>query len=190
MEAVDYNAIFFANTHALAKMAKVLGKEDDARDWEEVAERNVQAIRMKMWDSEAGFFWDLAGQFEAQIRVPTAATFIPLFAKAADASQVARLVEHLISPRFWSRYPVPTVSMDHPLFAPNRYWRGNTWLNVNWFIVHGLRAYGYTDLAAEIAQRSVELVECGGFREYFHPLTGEGLGSNSHSWSGLVLDMV
>jgi hypothetical protein len=35
----------------------------------------------------------------------------------------------------------------------------------------------------------LELVELSGFREYFNPITGEGLGGRNQSWTALVFDM-
>jgi hypothetical protein len=41
------------------------------------------------------------------------------------------------------------------------------------------------------AARTLDLVRRGGFFEYFHPDTGEGLGSASFSWTAaLVLDFL
>ena len=44
-----------------------------------------------------------------------------------------------------------------------------------WDAVADVR-YGYDDIAARMHQDTRRLIEAGGFREYFHPQTGEGLG--------------
>ena len=43
--------------------------------------------------------------------------------------------------------------------------------------------HGYDDIAARMKQDTRRLIEGGGFREYFHPQTGEGLGGADFSWS-------
>jgi hypothetical protein len=50
--------------------------------------------------------------------------------------------------------------------------------------------YGYPELAQTIIKQSIALVEREGFREYYDSLIGRGLGSQAHSWSGIVLDMM
>ena len=121
----------------------------------------------------------------------TWAIFAPLFAEILNRSEAKRLVEkHLLNPKeFWTNYPVPTVSIDEPSFDPKGFWRGTTWIAINWFIYKGLLNYGFSDIAKQIQQSSINLIEKSGFREYFNPLTGEGLGAKNFTWGGLVLDM-
>ena len=40
-------------------------------------------------------------------------------------------------------------------------------------VARGLRAHGREDLARRLEDRSVALIERSGFREYYHPHTGE-----------------
>lgn len=189
IEPVDYNAIYAANLVALAQIAAIVGQAEQEAYFEALAEKVKIAINEKMWDESAGFYWPLAGNDETPIKIPTAASFVTLFAQVPSQAQTARLIEQLRT-RFWTPYMVPTVAIDHPTFAPEQYWRGSSWLNVNWFIIRGLQAYGKIDLAQRLIDQAVELVEKSGFREYYHPYTGAGLGSQRHSWSGIVLDLL
>jgi hypothetical protein len=51
-------------------------------------------------------------------------------------------------------------------------------------IYHGLKFYGYNDLATIVAERTKELVDKSGNREYYNSETGEGLGMNPFwGWS-------
>jgi len=60
---------------------------------------------------------------------------------------------------------------------------------MNHFIAEGLRSAGYPNEAAHIERTTVDLVRRSGFREYYSPLTGEGLGAGDFSWTAaLVLD--
>jgi hypothetical protein len=63
-------------------------------------------------------------------------------------------------------------------------------MNTNWYLTRGLRRHGRADLARVIEDRSAQLVERAGFREYYDPLTGEGHGARDFSWTALVLDML
>ena len=60
--------------------------------------------------------------------------------------------------------------------------------DANWFLSHALRGHGYTDLADTIVAKSYEAIEKSGYREYYQPYTGEGLGARDFGWSTLILD--
>ena len=48
---------------------------------------------------------------------------------------------------------------------------------------------GYEAEAREMVGRLVPMVEREGLREYYDPLTGEGLGAREFAWSSLILEM-
>jgi len=79
--------------------------------------------------------------------------------------------------------------MNNDNFQPNRYWRGSTWINMNWFIYKGLRNYGFDDIANELKSKTMEMIEKSGFYEYYNPINGKGLGAKDFIWSGLIFDM-
>jgi len=204
VEAADFNAIRAADLESLAKIAGALGRTGDAAHWQARARAVQGAVQAKM--ARVGFVYDLAGPDEAPLAEQTAAAFVTLFGGCAAPDTAAALVEKLQSPDWWPRYPVPTTPVSARSFRPDRYWRGNVWLNVNWLIWAGLRRCGHDSLAAALAERSLALVEdscalaraqeqpdaeaAGGLYEYFNPLTADGRGSRPHSWSALVLDML
>lgn len=188
VEPVDYNAIRAADLEALGEMAAALDRPQEAMEWGGRAARVREAFQRKM--VRGGSPYDLDGADEQPIVQESAAQFIALFGGCLTEAQAERLVAQLRQPRHWPRFPVPTSPMDAPAFVPGQYWRGNVWLSVNWLIYMGLRRYGYAALASELAERSLALVAQSGFWEYYHPLTGQGLGSTPQSWSAIVLDML
>jgi neutral trehalase len=188
VEPVDFNAIYAESLTALAKIAALLGRSREEARFSARAKAVTAAIRQKMWDEQAGMFWDLSGENETPLRASSAAAFVALFGGAATAAQAARLVEQYRT-SFTAPYPVPTTTTCAPHFDPDSYWRGSTWLNVNYLIAEGLRRYGFADIADEIGRASLVLVQQSGFREHYNPITGAGGGSRSHSWSGIILDL-
>lgn len=85
---------------------------------------------------------------------------------------------------------LPSTDLDESYFIPQNYWRGPVWININWMIYYGLRNYGFYHRAEEIRQGILKLVEKSGFREYFNPFTGEGLGGTNFGWTAsLVIDL-
>jgi glycogen debranching enzyme len=65
------------------------------------------------------------------------------------------------------------------------------WINTNWMIWLGLLKYGFKQEAGLIKQGVLELADNDGFREYYNPYIGQGLGGRDFSWSAaLVIDMI
>jgi len=145
-----------------------------------------------LYDATRGYYhdYDLVGG--APIEVDHAAGLLPLFAGVVPLEVVPRMISRLHDPtKFGTAWPVPSTRADDPNFDPRRYWRGPTWINVNWMIIEGLRRASWRDDAAKLADRTLELVSRSGFREYFEPNTGEGLGAENFSWTAaLVLDLL
>jgi mannosylglycerate hydrolase len=53
-------------------------------------------------------------------------------------------------------------------------------------IAEGLNAYGHVALAAHIQEDTRTLMRQSGFAEYYDPVTGEGLGGGSFSWTAAM----
>ncbi len=194
IEPVDVNAMYYAQKVAIAQIARELELNALADRYAAAAVRTASAIRSKMWDAEAQTFFDLQGAEEMPVRVRTPAAFITLPFGIAEPAQAEALFKQLFDPQlFWCRYPIPTVALNEPSFTPHDYWRGPVWFNQNWFVLDGLRRYHRDDLAAQLLQRSLELLSSTGHpsaHEYFNPLTGEELGAPDLGWTGLCNDMI
>jgi hypothetical protein len=113
----------------------------------------------------------------------TQSCFIPLIALELDTHQceiVRNEIEH------WCNGMVIGVPSTAPFssdFESKRYWRGPVWAVINWLIADGLRKNRLVELAAIIEGNTIHVIERAGFCEYFDPLTGEGLGGNTFSWT-------
>lgn len=186
---VPFNSIMVTNLKLLAKIAEKVDSSDDAIYFVKEAEYVTSA--MKKFMLEDGIFWSTYGEDYRRIKVRTWAMFAPLFAQIISLKEAKDLVsKHLLSKQeFWANFPVPTTALNEPSFNPEDLWRGPTWIGINWFIYKGLLNYGFLDIAEEIKKSSIALIQKSGFREYFNPSTGEGLGAQNFTWGGLVVDM-
>lgn len=196
-EDVMVNVIYTDGLRALGGLCRAAEfPEAEAREFERSAWRALDALHGKCWDERAGAFWDLAGSSEEPVRVLTFSSLFPLVLPELDPSVAKRLVEdHLLNEReFWLPYPIPSVAASEPSFDPGwatrTTWRGPTWINVNWYLYHGLRAHGYADVASELAERTFAMVAKSGVREFYDPRTAEGQGAVDFGWSCLVLDLI
>lgn len=186
---VPFNAILVKNLKSMSKLAQALNLLEDTEYFENLVKLVSEAMRKFMF--EDGMYFSLYEESYQKIKVRTWAIFTPLYAKLYTYDEALVLVNnHLLKKsEFWPSFPVPTVAMDEPSFDPKGFWRGPTWISVNWFIFQGLLNYGFFDIAEEILRVSKKLVETQGFREQFNPKTGKGQGAKNFTWGGLILDM-
>jgi putative isomerase len=188
VEAPDLNTYLYLQQESLAKIASVIGKDDDAALWRGRAEAMAQRLRELAWDEESGFFW--ARRNGSRVNVRTPFNLFPLITGRMPAEITDRLVTHLTDERqFWTRYPVATVAMDDPTYTPGKMWRGPTWVNVNYLLIEGLQRSGYTDLARELRRRTLDLINSrDDIYEYYDPVSGENPPSaaSMFGWSSAV----
>lgn len=190
VQDVLFNAILFRADEDLRALAETLSQPTDEIDGWLVRMR--QGFAARFWDESAGLFCDYDLRAGSPIRTNTAATFLPLFARLASSEQARRLVEqHLLEPAEYApdgqlRYWVTSTARSEPGWDARRYWRGPVWIIMNWFLIEGLGAYGYDDLAAAVRHDTLALMEGAGFREYYDARDGSGCGSSDFSWSAAL----
>jgi glycogen debranching enzyme len=85
--------------------------------------------------------------------------------------------------------PFGVSSMDPQdvRFDGKRYWRGPSWLIVNFLLITGLRQCGQTELAHRVMQASLQCIQKSGCSEYYHPITGEALGGGTFTWTAAMV---
>jgi len=155
------------------------------------------ALVDRLWDPDSGLFLDEAQPGGVRPLVDTWAGLAPLALPDLPEEIGHRLVERVLDPeRYWLRHPPPSVSVAEPSFEPNRgpgwklrYWRGPTWINAAWMLWIGMLRLGYETEAREMVTRLVPMIEREGLREYYDPLTGEGLGAREFAWTSLIAEM-
>ena len=59
-------------------------------------------------------------------------------------------------------------------------------MNTNWFLHQGLLRHGEARYASQLAERSRELVESGGFNEFYDARSGRPVGAKRFGWATLV----
>jgi hypothetical protein len=189
IEDLAFNAILVAANRALGHIAADL---DVALDPELVARGAATATALEdLWDEPAGQYFSRNAVTGEPIAMSTVATFLPLWA-GVRADRARRLLGLLRDARsYWPQFPVPSVAVDAPEFDPNRYWKGPTWVNMNWMVVQGLLEHGEPAVADELRRDTLDLVERTGFFEYFSPVTGRGFGAEEFSWTAaLTVDLL
>jgi len=179
---VQMTAILARSTADLIALADALGSPEDKSELQDMLQVLLAGLASR-WRPDLKRFVSLDLISGEDIEAPTQAGFMPLLAVALDDRQRKAVREEIT--RWCSDVAVglPTTPSFSPAFEAKRYWRGPVWAVINWLLADGLRLNKLDDLAREIEQATVQAIERRGFFENFDPLTGEGGGGDTFSWT-------
>ncbi len=158
MDAIDFSTFASQDAAYLSKIFAELDDSDRAGKWRKISEKYKDKINALLWDEEDGVYYDrlFNGQFS---KILTPSSFFPMMAGIATEEQAKKMVKVLTDEkRLWTKAPIPTVSKTHPAYAPSM-WRGGVWLNLNYFVLIGLKKYGYEVLADELREKTLKMVK-------------------------------
>ncbi len=190
------NAVYVDGLRSLGRLHQLTGPAEAAWDQQAAATERALIARCRGKD---GFFYDLDRRTGRQISVRTVGGLCALLLDGLDGEAAAPLLNALADPAaFALPFPAPSVAAGEPAFVPGAQhwragpliWRGPTWINTNWLLIRALRRRGLHLQADSLARASASLVLGAGFREFYHPYSGEGLGARSFGWSTLIVDML
>jgi hypothetical protein len=187
VECPAFNALTVSAELALAEIAGAVGA--DPMPHQAKAKAMTETLIDRLYDPATGMFHALDVHTARLTPARTVGGLIPLIVPGLPSSIVDGLVKELTSPRFG--LPAPSYDRSAPDFDRLRYWRGPTWINMNWLLWKGLHTHGHTDHAATLRAALIDLVAQSGCYEYFDPITGQGIGAAGFSWTAaLTLDLL
>ncbi|MEM6391580.1 MAG: trehalase family glycosidase [Planctomycetota bacterium] len=198
VEGVDLNVYLAREFDAMANILTRLGEADRAEAYRQRACERRDAINEHLWNEAAGFYFDRHEAQDEHRKVFTIAGFIPLWDGTAPQDRADRLIDEHLTDReaFWLEYPVTTWSKREPDYYQMRRdhecnWRGPCWVPTNYMVFQGLRRYGRTELAEELAYRTAEMaLRETTTREFYNAETGVGQGlAPFWGWSALAYAM-
>lgn len=184
------NAYLILAERCLARLAGVLGDHEMAERCTDRADRGVKGMREHMWDEEAGAFLSVKRDDLEKIPVATIGSWIPLTAGVPTQSMADRMAEVLASPSWQTPLPVPTVDRTDPRWKSGGFWRGDVWPSTNYQIASGLAAYGHSELAADISDKTISNALRNGISEHYDSVTGKALGVPDYCMSSTMLTMM
>jgi len=135
-----------------------------------------------MWGGDA--FFGLSRDTGEQIKTYDIGTLLPLWAGFPTPAQAASLMR-VYRTHFAISHPIPTVAHTSPNYNGD-HWRGGVWPEMNYLIVEGMRAYGYTGEANGIIASTRALYAQHGPWEYYHPYDGSPAGYFEYIWGHLA----
>ncbi len=157
MDAVDFSVHLCNDAKYLSMIYEELGDTENAAYFRSVYDSVKGKINALLWCEEDGLYYDRLFNGELT-RFATPFSFLPMFAGLCSQAQADKMVKTLLDTnRFWTEMPVPTIPKDSSYYDVDM-WRGCSWLNINYFIMLGLRKYGYIELADELRERTLAAV--------------------------------
>ena len=149
---VCLNSLLYKTEKDLERMATLLGKPAEARQWAQRAQARRDAINKYLWDEERGLFFDYNFQTGSRSTYNYITTLYPLWAGLATPEQ-ARAVERnlgiLERPGGLAMSDQQTgVQWDAPY----------GWAPTQLVAIEGLRRYGFNDDANRISYKFLSMV--------------------------------
>lgn len=216
LKGVDVTVYLYELKRALADVAMKLrlgSKEIDR--WNSGAEQIKQAILNRMWDGKEEMFFDVDPADGKRTNVKAAVCFYPYMTDIVSEQHLRGLKKHLLNPKeFWTKYPVPSSSLDDPYFSADATWKnarmncpwnGRTWLMTNSHIAEALATMAIRFHDRSLRERTSEFItrfihllffdhdpERPNSFEHYNPLTGapsvyRGIDDYQHSW---IVDLI
>ena len=185
-----FNAIYLWSEVALREIARLVGADEQPHV--DAARRIHNGIVDRLWDPERRRFGAYDVRTQRRILKASVAAFIPLLDPHLPPRMVSAITSRMRSPHFDApegieHYLIPSYDLRGPDFDRRRYWRGPVWINTDWLVWRGLLPHGDAELAGEVENSIIRLVERSGFREYFDPFGGQGYGTDGFSWTAALL---
>lgn len=174
--AAGNTAYLITAERSLERMAKVVGDQKMAARRMARVEKSVEAMRKHMWDEKSGVFLSVNRDTLEKVPGATIGSWMALMAEVPTRKMAASMAEAFKTENWQTPLPVPTVNRKDPRWDPNSYWRGDVWPAPNYQVATGLAAYGYKELAEELADKTVSNAITNGISEHYHAVTGKPLG--------------
>ena len=189
-----FNTMYIQNLTTLAELCESEG-DGDAGEFRELAIQVTNSMVEVMYDEENAAFLDVYGKENIKIDILTPTAMYPVVLRGISEEMADEVINrHFFKgEEFDTPFPLPSVAKNESSFDPNQsiyIWRGPTWVVHNWFLNEFFLRKGHFKEADRLIDSVRKLIEKSGFREYYHPFTGEGLGAEDFTWPGLVTDMI
>ena len=188
--AAGNTAYLIMGEQSLVYLAQVAGDRALAARRQRRIDQSVEAMRKHMWDEQAGTFLSVNRDSLKKVPVATIGSWIALMAGVPTAAMAIRMAEALRTENWQTPLPVPTVDRKDKRWKSDAYWRGDVWPAPNYQIATGLGRYGYKDLAADIADKTVANALKNGVSEHYDAVTGKALGVNFLGMSCTIATMM
>ncbi len=167
---VCLNSLLYKAEKDLEQISAILGRKEDAEQWQKRAEQRKANIQKYLWDGERGLFMDYDFVNQARSSYEYVTTFLPLWAGLATAEQAQSLVKHLAT------FEQPGGLVMSPQESGGQWDFPYAWAPNQLLADKGLRRYGFNKEADRVSYKFLSTVaenfrRDGTIREKYNALT-------------------
>ena len=181
-----FNAILIHSDQSLVRLAAELGQPALAEAAQARVAHALQALEA-LWNANMGQYVCLNRRTGQLVDSPSIGGLLPVLVLPEGHAHLGALVQRLNKLLDLGPFGVASHWPEDDRFDGKRYWRGPSWLIVNYLLIKGLRENGEEALADRIVQASLKCIEESGCSEYYHPITGEALGGGTFTWTAAMV---
>jgi alpha,alpha-trehalase len=202
--ATDLCTFQMREYEAMARLAEVLDKQADVKEYQGKATGLRAAMLKHLWFPQEAMFFNIRRDSGAPIRHISYSNFVPLLEDIlppADARTMIRRylwnAESMLAPHGIRSLSKQDLGYNNvSMIDPYSNWQGPVWINANYLDYIALKRYGFDTEAAQLATMLGRLVladiqKWGSMHECYDAETGEGLAptaeqAKDHVFPGFV----
>lgn len=181
-----FNAILIHSDQALARLAQAMGDGALSQRAQARVHKGINAMD-RLWSNDHGQYLCLNRRTGYLVNSASVGGLLPVLVLPAGHSHLRALCDRLEASLSLAPFGVASHWPKDSRFDGKRYWRGPSWLIVNYLLIKGLRESEEHDLAQQIVAASLRCIEHAGCSEYYHPVTGEALGGGTFTWTAAMV---
>ena len=154
-------------------------------------EKSVHALEL-MYDEQNETYYSRTWEDHKFVKAASFYDFMPLYAGTPSLTKAKNMASRLKDYKLkGASFGVPTIPVDSPLYREDKYWEGPSWPMINWLLIDGLKRYGLEEDALNLREQTLNMVDAGGFAEYFNAFSGAPLGAKNFApTAGITLSLV
>jgi glycogen debranching enzyme len=112
---------------ALSHLARILEKEDTARDLEQVFDRERQVLDSTFWSPDKGYYAYALDSDSYRIDVPSVLAAVPMWFHLLDENHAQGMIHELAGPDHQTDWGMRIISSHNPKYDPGGYHFGTVW---------------------------------------------------------------
>jgi hypothetical protein len=191
VESPDLSAYLIVQMDVLSRLARDMGKSDEASRWAGEADRTLMRLLKHSWRGDR-FVAPRSGDHAIASDADSLILLLPIvlgkrLPRAIRKAIVARLRD---GAGFLTPHGLATENVGSPNYLPFGYWRGPIWAPSTLIVVDGLTQIAEHGLAREVADRFCEMCRANGFAENFDALTGAARCDPAYTWTPSVFTIL
>ena len=178
----EIQGYWYAAQQLMGVLCWMTGARADARAWFGAAADLKARFNRDWWLEDSEFVALALDPGKAPVRAATSNVGHCLATGIIDAEHVPAVVGRLFAPDMFSGWGIRTLSAEHHYYNPLSYHRGTVWAVEQATTIFGLRRFGFTARANDLARALFDLAalypehripECaGGYPRATHPAPG------------------